>query len=129
MQIINFIAKYTKKIYNINIKRKGQKDMSKFSGTCDLKDVIDICGGFEAFNGIKIYIGDIKHPLKYNTLKDLIPYYPYSIESSGINKTDKENSRIILSEKSWIDMEEELYGYKPYYDEYRNLLKNEMRSE
>lgn len=94
--------------------------MSCFSGKCDLRDIIEIHGGFENFNGVQLFIGDKQHPLSYTSLKDLIPYYPY-IEIAG------SNTMMILSEKSWVDIEEERYGKMQMHDIYRDRLKKEIQ--
>ena len=101
--------------------------MSRFSGKCDLCDIIEITGGFEEFKGTKLFIGDYNHPLVYDSEKDLIPYYPY-IEMMGFhdNKNSK-NSVMILSEKSWIDIEEERYGKFSCHDYYRKMLEDELK--
>lgn len=76
--------------------------MSKFSGKCDLYDWIEIAGGYQEFMdcGYTIYVGKSEEPLKIESLKDLVPYYPYVISSvaGGI---------LHLSSRSWVDMEEE----------------------
>lgn len=99
--------------------------MSKFSGRCDLADVIDICGGFERFKEKKpiIYVGESEKPIKCEKIQDIIPYYPYIITSSVSG--DGKNT-YWLSSKSWVDIEENLYGHQTIHDYYRDKLRKEM---
>lgn len=46
-------------------------------------------------------------PIKYESLKDLAPYYPYIISLQYYDSTDSGNSVIVLSSKSFVDIEEE----------------------
>ena len=82
--------------------------MSKYSYKFDLCDWIDSAGGYQEFMdcGYTIYVGKAEEPLKIESLKDLIPYYPYIVSSVA-------GGTIHLSSRSWIDMEEEriLNGY------------------
>lgn len=99
--------------------------MSKFSGRCDLADVIDICGGFEKFKKVTsvIYVGESDVPVKCEKIQDIIPYYPYIITSS-ISQNGK--NVYWLSSKSWVDIEEKLYGHHTIHDCYREELKKEI---
>lgn len=76
--------------------------MSKFSGKCDFADHIEIFG-VESILNSKVYVNGIG-PLKFESEKDMIPYYPYIIWTSYISKED---GVIHLSRKSFIDSEDE----------------------
>lgn len=96
--------------------------MSRFSGKCDLYDMIEICGGYEKFaeRYPNIFIGDLMHKLSHNSLSDLAPYYAYIDTLSG-------GGRMILSHKSWVDIEEERYGKMQMHEIYRNNLHEEIK--
>lgn len=100
--------------------------MSKFSGKCDLADIIDIYGGYDKIKEYEIYVGDLEHPLIHNCLRDLVPYYPY-IEIIGYGNHETNKGTIILSKKSWVDIEEERYGHHIIYDMYRRYLAEEIK--
>lgn len=101
--------------------------MGRFSGKCDLEDIIDIAGGFEKFKRTKLFIGDKTHPLIYTCLKDLVPYYPY-IEISGFHDNkNPANSIIILSKKSWPEICAERYGYDKHYDNLKSKLEKYIK--
>ena len=99
--------------------------MSLYSGCFDFADEIDVHGGFEEFKkmGYEVYIGDCDEPIPCNTIKDVIPYYPHIITCSVASN---EKKYIFLSEKSWVDIEEEKYGHTDMHDLYRNKLKKEI---
>lgn len=84
--------------------------MSKFSGKCDFYDHIEIFGVDDTLSS-DIYIGRNIIPLRFETEKDLIPYYPYLIAMSVWDNETKKGM-IVLSEESFIDREEkELLTY------------------
>lgn len=82
--------------------------MSKYSGKCDFYDNLCIheYTEEELKNNIIIYIGNSKNPLKIDSYKSLIPYYPHII-SVGSFDNEKRKSTIYLTSKSWVDIEEE----------------------
>lgn len=96
--------------------------MSKFSGKCDFCDEIDIFG-LENILKSKVYVGSSDVPLVLRDRKDCIPYYPYIVCASF---TTNGVGTIILSERSWVDIEEERYEHMTIHDRYRNELKKEM---
>lgn len=121
--------------------------MSKFSGKCDFYDHLSMYGNdeeevFKKFQGTKLYkmkpsaecvpvkaISDFSRnwiPIQYRSLQDLIPYYPYIISMSFCDKADSGNSTVILSSKSWVDIEEMRYGHWNIHDYYRDALRKEM---
>lgn len=107
--------------------------MSKFSGKCDFCDHLWISAktddeAFNKFNGTKLYISqplpdgfDFKKALedkvnipetyykkvKYSSIRDLVPLYPYLISMSYCDNTDSHNSVVILSSESFVDREEQ----------------------
>lgn len=94
--------------------------MSRFSGKCDFCDQIEIFG-LDMILKSKVYVGNSDIPLELKSLEDCIPYYPYVVSASF---TDKEIGGVIyLTAKSWVDIEEERYGYMRMHDYYRNELK------
>ena len=78
--------------------------MSKFTGKCDFYDHIEIFG-LENVLKSDIYIGNKEHPIKVESEKDLVPYYPRLISISYCNR--ESSGIIVLTEKSWIDYKEE----------------------
>ena len=101
--------------------------MSKFSGKCDVYDCLVEMKKYtldELKNNVTIRVGSEKEPLIFNSMADLIPYYPYmiSLEFSD-NKSRKSN--IIISSKSWVDKEEEdiLIFYKEQLLKFYNRNK------
>ena len=96
--------------------------MSKFSGKCDFCDTIEICGLEKILNS-KIYLGKSEIPLEIKSLEDCIPYYPHIVTASFFNK---DRCVIYLSEKSWVDIEEERYGHTLMQDRYRKYLQEEL---
>lgn len=98
--------------------------MSKFSGKCDFYDEIVIFG-LEWVLNHKIYLGNSEEPLQLNCLKDCIPYYPHIISTSC---TQDGKGVIRLSEKSWVDIENERYGHSEMRDIYKRDLENELKN-
>lgn len=80
--------------------------MSGYSGKCDVYDSLVMIREVKDFSNVKIYAADNEViPLKINSKKDLIPYYPYL---TSIMCGDSEGNTIIhLSKKSFVDAEEE----------------------
>lgn len=94
--------------------------MSRFSGKCDVYDSLVMIREVKDFTKVKIYAADNEViPLRINSQKDLIPYYPYlTLVMCG----DSEGNTVIhLSKKSFVDAEEEdilswrLSELKKYY--------------
>ena len=90
--------------------------MSEFSGKCDFKDTIDIWGA-DAICSSNIYLYEQLIPLRIDTEKDLIPYYPYIVISAAMSKTGK--NEIHLSKESYVDSYEK--------DLLTNILKNHLK--
>ncbi len=90
--------------------------MSKFSGKCDFYDSIMI-HGLPRILSSDIYIGDNIIPLRIDTEKDCIPYYPYLVSTSAMNKEGK--STIVLTSRSYVDINEE--------EQLNNTLKTVLR--
>ena len=44
--------------------------------------------------------------IEYSSIKDLIPFYPYTIAFAGCDNTDSRNSVVCLSSESHVDREE-----------------------
>lgn len=76
--------------------------MSMFSGKCDFADTVSIHGADEILRS-KIYYKDCIVPLRIDTEKDLVPFYPFivkcAIHSNG-------EGSIWLSDESFIDSQE-----------------------
>lgn len=98
--------------------------MSKFSGKCDFYDEICIFG-IEVVLKAKVYVGDSENPVELKTLADCVPYYPYITTASYYNSISGERI-IYLSDKSWVDVEEERYGHHAMHEHYRKLLDEEI---
>ena len=86
--------------------------MSKYSGRSDFADDLIIHNYTEEQlkNNVKVYVGNSYIPLKIDSHKSLIPYYPHLICSSYHN--NKENSAIyhITSESSVDRNERDILG-------------------
>lgn len=80
--------------------------ISRYSGKCDLYDVLVDIREVTDFSKIKIYAANNTIiPLRIDSQKDLMPYYPYII---GMHVSDGEGNMIVyLSKKSYVDIEEE----------------------
>lgn len=96
--------------------------MSRFSGKCDFCDEISFLG-INAILNSAIYVGDQR--LQLSCLADCVPYYPHIVTMSYWD-TDGARRFIRLSEKSWVDMEEERYGKMRIHDLYRAELQKEI---
>ncbi|MBE7018447.1 MAG: hypothetical protein E7413_01000 [Ruminococcaceae bacterium] len=81
--------------------------MSQFSGKCDFYDHLSIMGysNRDIQDKLEVYVGNRKTPLKFRTLTDLIPYYPYIIHTSVYNNALGKGV-ITLSKESFVDSEE-----------------------
>ena len=98
--------------------------MSIYTGKADLFDSLVMIHQVTDFSNIQIYAAhnDII-PLRIDSQKDLIPYYPYLISIMSSSKDDNgiRHMTINLSEKSYIDIDEEerlewrLNRLKKYY--------------
>ena len=76
------------------------------SGKSDFQDIVEMhYSAEEILSKYKIYasINDII-PLKIETKKDLVAYYPYLV---SVMSSNKEEGGVIMLYKSYIDMEEE----------------------
>lgn len=83
--------------------------MSIFSGKCDVYDTLVGIHEYtdeELKNNVDIYIGNVRTPLRIESKKDLIPYYPHLI-SVGSFDNEKRKSTIFITSKSHVDYEEE----------------------
>lgn len=98
--------------------------MSRFSGKCDFCDLIDIFGLDKILNSI-IYVGDKRVELK--SRRDCIPYYPH-IERMGGWDAKEGRGVFFLTDRSWVDIEEERYGHMKIHDYYREALRKEMEA-
>ena len=76
--------------------------MSKFSGKCDFADHVSMVGVEKTLRST-IYVGDNIVPLKFESEKDLIPYYPYIIGSAGY---ENGVGTIHLTDESFVDTQE-----------------------
>ena len=82
--------------------------MSIYSGRCDCFDSLIAINQYteeELKNNVKIFIGSDEEPLKVESYKSLIPYYPYLIVASYHNGKDR-TAIINLSNESFVDREE-----------------------
>lgn len=77
--------------------------MSRYSGKCDFGDTWSIFGEEYILNS-KIYIGKNIVPLRIESYKDALPYFPHIV---CIQTGDKAGANIWLTEKSFVDSEEE----------------------
>ena len=76
--------------------------MSLYSGKCDFADMVDIWGIEKAINA-DVYLYDSLIPLRIETEKDLVPFYPF-LTSCQIWKDGK--AKVWLTKSSYIDIEE-----------------------
>ena len=101
--------------------------MSMFSGKCDVCDCLVEIHQYteeELRDHVKIYVGNSETPLKIESMKDLIPYYPYIIGSSGHDNVSK-SAVIHISAESYVDRQERemLDLYLKYALRYYNRCK------
>lgn len=78
--------------------------MSRYSGKCDFGDTWRIHGEEHILNS-DIYIGNNIVPLRINTYKDALPYFPHLVWLMAYDK-ESNKSVIRLSDKSFVDSEE-----------------------
>lgn len=121
--------------------------MSRFSGKCDFYDHLFMFAdneedAFEKFRGTKLYIMKpskycvpVKQvedfnknwtPIHYGRLADLIIYYPHIVVLSWCDNQDSGKSTVVLSNESWVDIEESRYGHWNIHEYYREQLRKEM---
>lgn len=98
--------------------------MSRFSGKFDFCDKIDI-QGLDRILRCDVYCKGQRLELK--TRRDCIPYYPH-IPCLCWWDNERGRGTIHLSEKSWVDIEEERYGHMKTHDFYREALRKEMEA-
>ncbi len=98
--------------------------MSKFSGKCDFCDEIAI-HGLDHILRCDVYVGSSRTPLRLTCLADCVPYYPY-IVSVAAHDNVRNRGVICLTERSWVDIEEERDGHHPIHDYYRQALAEEL---
>lgn len=99
--------------------------MSRFSGKCDFCDEIEIHGIDYILNS-RVFVGRRSEPLKLTSIADCVPYFPH-IVVSGFYDNEHMCATIQLSEKSWVDIEEERYGHLAIHDIYRQTLREELQ--
>lgn len=83
--------------------------MSRYSGKCDLFDSFVMIHNYtdeELKNNVRVYLGKSDTPLKLETIKDLIPYYPHLISVGCYDNTERK-SVIYITSKSFVDIEEQ----------------------
>ena len=82
--------------------------MSKYSGKCDLYDSIMIYAGDkdveEILPKVSIYLGESIIPLRIDTYKDLIPYFPFVPYICG---SDPSGMMLRLPSMSFVDQTEQ----------------------
>lgn len=79
--------------------------ISRYSGKCDLYDVLVDIREVTDFSKVKIYAANNSIvPLRIDSQKDLMPYYPYII---GMHASDSEGNMVVyLGARSYVDNEE-----------------------
>ena len=92
MYITYYINKFERKVFII----------SKYSGKCDFKDMCEI-HNIDNILKSNVYIGWNIIPLKFESEKDLIPYYPYIV---ALSATTNGVGEIRLSTESYVDRSE-----------------------
>lgn len=95
--------------------------ISKYSGKCDFCDMCDIHNVDNILKS-KVYIGRNIIPLKFETEKDLIPYYQYLVATSS---TTNGIGEIRLSTESYVNKQERetLEWYVKDCQKYMNKCK------
>ena len=76
--------------------------MSRYSGKCDFGDTYEILG--DRIKNAKVFIGDNIIPLKMESYKDYLPYFPFLV---GLMASSDDSTTIFLSSRSYVDNEEE----------------------
>lgn len=83
--------------------------ISIYSGKCDLYDSFVKIHNYtdeELKHNVKVYLGNNDKILKFETTKDLIPYYPHLICVACYDNTERK-SIVHISSKSFVDIEEQ----------------------
>lgn len=81
-------------------------NISVYSGKCDFYDSCSIHGADEIIKKYNIYAYDNEViPLKIETEKDLVPYYPYLVRM--MSGGSENGGCIYLSKESFVDSEEQ----------------------
>jgi len=89
------------------------------AGKCCFEDTVEIFGADNILNNYKVYIGDNILPLRMESEKDLVPYYPFLESFMVLNKKDggiirlQTDSFINIEEREWIAWR--LNELKKYY--------------
>lgn len=98
--------------------------MSLYSGKCDMADVVEI-HGIDNMLKSKIFIESNIVPLKIETEKDLVPYYPFLIASSG---SENGIGSFRITDESYVDREErQILDY--YTNECKDYIKKCKRNK
>ena len=81
--------------------------ISRWSGSCDLADVLEIYEYTleELQNNVRIYVGNNTEPLHIEKMSDIIPYYPHIVWSAYHNNAERKSVMHITSEPH-VDREE-----------------------
>lgn len=94
--------------------------ISVYSGKCDCYDTLVEINKITDFSNTEIYAGSNRLiPLRIDSQKDLMPFYPYLITMISSSKNGVDT--VYLSDKSYVDKEEEewlqwrLTQLKKYY--------------
>ena len=96
--------------------------MSKYSGKCDFGDTWEILG--DRIKNAKIYFGYNIVPLKIESEKDALPYFPYLVGSMA---SSDESTTIHLSTISYVDQQEKNIlesSWESAMRVYRRLVRN-----
>lgn len=93
--------------------------MSRFSGKCDFADYIEI-HGIDKVMQSDVFIGNNLVPLRIETKKDLVPYYPMLV---SVCASENGVGMIRLTEESYIDTLDN--QYKRFFLE--NAIKDYKR--
>ena len=81
--------------------------MMGISGKCDFEDTCCIYGEQNIIDNFRIFVGDhTLIPLKIETPKDLVAYYPYLV---SMISHDRVGGTMFLCNRSYIDQEEETW--------------------
>ena len=101
--------------------------MSKYSGKCDFGDTWMIHGEGYILNS-NVYIGENIVPLRIDSYKDALPYFPYLVSLAAFNNVEGKGE-IRLSTESFIDREERehlgwiLRDAKKYFKKCKRIKK------
>ena len=79
--------------------------MSKYSGKCDLYDCIGDYTDEEIAKKVKVYYAGSIVPLKIESQKDMMPFYPFI---AGIMCGESDGTRVFhIGHRSYVDQQEE----------------------